>query len=112
MNRGLGISFLRHIERCVCLLYVIDLSVPEPWLQLEALHYELDQYQEGLSKRPHAIIGNKIDVPGAEENLKLLERNVELPVYALSAKRRTNIQPLLLHVRELYDNHIGKTHKW
>ena len=51
MNKGLGISFLRHIEKCACLLYVLDVSTKEPWIQLEQLQYELEQYMQHLSKR-------------------------------------------------------------
>ncbi|XP_074659914.1 mitochondrial ribosome-associated GTPase 2-like [Tubulanus polymorphus] len=104
-NRGLGISFLKHIERCVCLLYVIDLSVDEPWRQLDDLKFELEQYQRGLSERPHAIVGNKIDVPDAARNLIELERRIDMPVFALSAKRLIDVEPLMLHLRKLYDDH-------
>ena len=45
--QGLGISFLRHIERCDCLLYVIDLSQCDPEEQFEILKYELEQYSPG-----------------------------------------------------------------
>lgn len=55
LNRGLGISFLRHIEKCACLLYVIDMSVKEPWKHLQQLQYELEQYMKHLSKRLVAI---------------------------------------------------------
>ena len=65
-NRGLGIDFLRHIQRCSCLLYILDLSHPEPWYQLETLMHELEMFMPGLSTRPHAILGNKIDLPVSE----------------------------------------------
>lgn len=104
-NRGLGIEFLRHVERCVCLMYVIDLSQPEPWLQLEHLRYELDMYKPGLADRPCAIVGNKIDLPEAQENLPKLQARVELPVIAISAMKGTNITALLLYIRKLYDDH-------
>ncbi len=105
-NYGLGYSFLRHIERCLCLLFVLDLSIDEPWSQLESLQYELEHYLPGLSKRPHAIIGNKLDIDGAEDNLKLLQERLDLPIFPVSAKHRINIKPLLLHLRELYDKHV------
>lgn len=107
-NEGLGISFLRHIHRCTCLLYVIDLSESEPWRQLEALKYELEQYQEGLSERPHAVIGNKMDLEIARENLKDLQNHTDLPIFPVSAANRSNITPLLLHLRELYDKYSEK----
>lgn len=107
-NRGLGISFLRHIQRCACLLYVLDLSSGQPWTQLEDLRFELEQYEPGLSQRPHAILGNKVDVDGAEDVLAELQEKVDLPVFAVSAKYRLGIEPLLNHLRELYDEHVGK----
>ena len=107
-DQGLGIGFLRHIQRCTCLLYVLDLSESEPWRQLEALKYELEQYEKGLSERPHAVIGNKMDLPVAKKNLKNLQKHTNLPVFPISAANRSNITPLLLHLRELYDEYSEK----
>lgn len=107
-DKGLGISFLRHIQRCTCLLYVIDLSESQPWHQLETLKYELEQYSEGLSERPHAVIGNKMDLDIAKRNLIDLQNHTNLPVFPLSAMNRSNIKPLLLHLRELYDKYSEK----
>ncbi len=108
-NYGLGFAFLRHIERCLCLMYVLDLAAADPHQQLEDLMFELDQYQEGLSQRPHAIVANKLDLPGAEEKLETLKSKLDLPVYAISAKKLTNIQLLMQHIRELYDVHKENT---
>ncbi|XP_062835086.1 mitochondrial ribosome-associated GTPase 2 isoform X1 [Anolis carolinensis] len=105
-NRGLGLAFLKHIERCRFLLYVLDLSVPEPWTQLRDLKYELEQYEEGLSKRPHAIIGNKLDLPQAKSNLPLLKEQVEQRVIPLSALTGDNLEELLLHLKDLYDHYV------
>ncbi len=43
-NRGLGIDFLRHIQRCVCLIYVIDFSDPDPLGQYNSLVSELGHF--------------------------------------------------------------------
>lgn len=111
-NKGLGIDFLRHIERCVCLMYVIDVSESEPWRQLESLRYELEQYKPGLSRRPNAIIGNKCDHIGSEINIQSLrdyissktpEGEIPLPVIPISAKYGDNILEFLKHLRALYD---------
>ncbi|XP_038606376.1 mitochondrial ribosome-associated GTPase 2 [Tachyglossus aculeatus] len=105
-NRGLGLAFLRHIERCRFLLFVVDLSTSEPWTQLEDLKYELEKYEEGLSKRPHAIIGNKIDLPQSKANFSLLQAQVERKVIPLSALTGENLEELLLHLKELYDCYV------
>lgn len=104
MNYGLGFSFLKHIERCTCLLYVIDGSLADPIYQLNTLQYELEQYQEGLSQRPHAIIVNKIDLIDSFEFIDILKQHTQLPIFNISAVHRKNIKPLLIHIRELYDS--------
>ncbi|XP_047467212.1 mitochondrial ribosome-associated GTPase 2 [Mugil cephalus] len=106
LNRGLGISFLRHIERCRFLLFVVDLSAPEPWTQIEHLRYELDQYEPGLSERPQVIVANKIDLPEAQEKLQTLKSQVTQRVIPVSALTGQNKEELILHLRELYDGYL------
>nr|XP_033818497.1 mitochondrial ribosome-associated GTPase 2 [Geotrypetes seraphini] len=105
-NRGLGFAFLRHIERCRFLMFVLDLSVSEPWTQLQDLKYELEQYEEGLSRRPCFIVGNKIDLPQSRVNLPLLRERVDEKVIAMSALTGHNVEELILYLRELYDKYI------
>ncbi|XP_062871168.1 mitochondrial ribosome-associated GTPase 2 isoform X2 [Trichomycterus rosablanca] len=107
LNRGLGLSFLRHIERCRFLLFVLDMSSSEPWDELRCLRFELDQYEPGLSERPHAIVANKMDLSGAGEKLDELRRREERRVIALSALTGDNTEELIVHLRELYDGHAG-----
>ncbi|KAK3849338.1 hypothetical protein Pcinc_043908 [Petrolisthes cinctipes] len=89
-NRGLGIDFLRHIERCSCLLYVIDMAQPQPWLQLQVLRYELEQYKYGLSSRPHAVVANKMDLIEAQVNVSEFVRHVDLPVVGNNNKKKSS----------------------
>ncbi|XP_028266034.1 mitochondrial ribosome-associated GTPase 2 [Parambassis ranga] len=119
LNRGLGFSFLRHIERCRFLLFVIDMSAPEPWTQLQHLRYELDQYEPGLSQRPQAIIANKVDLPEACEKIQTFKSQVSQRVIAVSALTGYNTEELILHLRELYDGYLqgegsgnGKPARW
>jgi GTP-binding protein len=111
-NRGLGHSFLRHLERCVCLVYVLDLSQSDAVEQFQVLRNELNLFKPGLAHRPHAIVGNKIDVPGAEHQLIRLrayireqtpEEELPLPVIPISAKFGTNLLEYLKHIRGLFD---------
>lgn len=106
-NRGLGLAFLRHVERCPFLLFLVDLSVPEPWTQLDDLRYELEQYDEGLSKRPYAVVANKIDLPQARARLPQLQARLGQEAIALSAATGENLEELLLRLKELHDRHVA-----
>ncbi|KAG9269912.1 mitochondrial ribosome-associated GTPase 2 isoform X1 [Astyanax mexicanus] len=119
LNRGLGVSFLRHIERCRFLLFVLDMSSPSPWEQLHHLEYELDQYQPGLSRRPNVIVANKMDLGGAQENLEALIGRVGHRVIPVSALTGHGTEELVLYLRELYDGDLqsdnpagGKPLRW
>ncbi|XP_056896246.1 mitochondrial ribosome-associated GTPase 2 [Takifugu flavidus] len=106
LNRGLGLSFLRHIERCRFLLFVLDMSAQDPWTHLQHLQYELDHYEPGLSQRPQAIIANKMDLPEARSNLEALRSLVTKTIIPVSAITGQNMEELVLHLRELYDGYL------
>ncbi|KAH9956381.1 GTPase [Lactifluus volemus] len=61
-NVGLGHSFLRSMERSLALVYVVDLSGPEPWNDLWMLREELEKYKDGMSRRARMVIANKADL--------------------------------------------------
>lgn len=69
---GLGIQFLRHIERTRVILHLVDMDPEngrEPWTDYEQIRHELSEYDPKLLKRPEIIVPTKIDVPGAAERL-------------------------------------------
>ncbi|XP_047709406.1 mitochondrial ribosome-associated GTPase 2 isoform X3 [Prionailurus viverrinus] len=104
-NRGLGSAFLRHIERCRFLLFVVDLSEPEPWTQLEDLKWELEQHEAGLSQRPHVVVANKVDLPEARAAVPWLRARLGPSAVALSAATGENVEALLLRLQELHRQH-------
>jgi GTP-binding protein len=76
-NLGLGHDFLRHITRCHVLLFVVDVAGSEgrnPVEDLQNLRREIDLYDSNLSKRPWFVVANKMDLPGADENLLALQK--------------------------------------
>ncbi|KAG2121271.1 GTP-binding protein Obg CgtA [Suillus clintonianus] len=87
-NVGLGHSFLRSMERSLALVYVVDLSRPEPWDELRDLKDELEKYLPGMSDKAHMVIANKADLLGgggdqeaveeAREKLRRLEEYVKM----------------------------------
>ena len=109
----MGISFLRHIERCICLVFVVDLSSPNPWDQLKVLYNELDQYNSQLRKRPSIVLRNNIDLTEVQNNSEELNKHVGdqsllLPRYA---KEGMNLKELLSHIRTFYDQEGEKLKK-
>jgi GTP-binding protein len=76
-NLGLGHDFLRHITRCHVLLFVVDVAGSEgrnPIEDLQNLRREIDLYDPILSERPWLAAANKMDLPGADENLLALQK--------------------------------------
>nr|CAG4652031.1 EOG090X0ACU [Triops cancriformis] len=107
-NRGLGIQFLKHIEKCLCLLYVIDMAQASPWDQVENLQFELGQYSKELVERPSAIVANKMDLPEAQDNYgEFVKRMEGFQVFPISGHYRTKLEPLLKYIRQMYDLHKG-----
>jgi len=100
---GLGHEFLRHITRCRILLFVVDVAGSEgrnPIEDLRNLRREVDLYDPGLSKRPWYIIANKIDLPGASENLEALRNQFRtIDVTDISAKTGEGIEALKRKLR-------------
>lgn len=89
-NLGLGHAFLRHITRCRVLLFVLDMAGSEgrnPIEDLQDLRREIDLYDPRLSRRPWYVVANKMDLPGAVENLAAFRhRYPEREVVAISAR--------------------------
>ena len=76
-NLGLGHDFLRHITRCHVLLFVVDVAGSEgrnPIEDLQNLRREIALYDPILSERPWFAVANKMDLPGADENLLALQK--------------------------------------
>ena len=74
---GLGLDFLRHLERSKVLVYVIDMAGTdgrEPWKDYEILKKEIDEYSAELSSRPYVVVANKMDAEESAENLARFER--------------------------------------
>ena len=95
---GLGHEFLRHITRCRVLIFVVDVAGSEgrnPVEDLQNLRREIDLYDPTLSSRAWFVVANKMDLPGAKENLKALqERFPKLQILPTSAAKGEGIDAL------------------
>jgi GTP-binding protein len=95
---GLGREFLRHITRCRVLVFVVDIAGSEgrnPVEDLQNLRREIDLYDPSLSSRTWFVVANKMDLPGATENLNTLqERFPKLQIVPTSAAKGEGIDAL------------------
>ncbi len=78
-NRGLGITFLRHAERCLGLLILLDMSEPEPWDNLKILRNEVLCFSSELYKRPQIIVANKMDCEETDVSRRRFSRTYYKP---------------------------------
>jgi GTP-binding protein len=96
---GLGIQFLRHIERCRVLLHLVDLSNPEGSAaeDLATVEHELSEFNPELLERPRLIVGSKLDaaVPERREELRRAAAERSLPYREISSAAHEGIPGLI-----------------
>jgi GTP-binding protein len=118
-GRGLGLDFLRHIERCAVLVHVVDCATLEPGRDpisdIDALEAELAAYRPtlqgdstlgDLADRPRAVVLNKIDVPEARELADFVRPDIEergWPVYEVSTVSREGLRELTFALWKLVE---------
>ncbi len=108
-NRGLGLEFLRHIERTSLLLYVLDgtgLEGHAPGDDLKVLRDELKSYNPELLERPFLVAFNKMDVPEAQENWESFQKEYPFAketLFAISASDGEGLEVLRAAVIKLLD---------
>ncbi|MEX0170733.1 GTPase ObgE [Streptomyces sp. LMG1-1-1.1] len=99
-GRGLGLEFLRHVERCSVLVHVLDTATLEsdrdPVSDLDIIEEELKQYG-GLEDRPRIVVLNKIDIPDGQDLADMIRPELEergYQVFEVSAVARTGLKEL------------------
>ncbi|MDT5013670.1 MAG: GTPase [Mycobacterium sp.] len=121
-GRGLGLEFLRHIERCAVLAHVVDCATLEPGRDpvsdIETLEAELAAYTPrlqgdsalvDLSERPRAVVLNKIDVPEARELAEFVREEIARrfgwPTFEVSTLTHEGLRPLTFGLWEMVQNY-------
>ncbi|MCH9816637.1 MAG: GTPase ObgE [Actinomycetia bacterium] len=99
-GKGLGLEFLRHIERCSVIVHVVDCANEEPGrdpiADLAAMETELAEYG-GFADRPRIVALNKVDVPEAADIAEMVRPEIEArgwPVFEISAATHEGLRPL------------------
>lgn len=98
LGTGLGIEFLRHVERTRLLVHLLDGSASDPGSEMAMIEAELASYSMELAAKPRVVVLNKRDLPQARQAEAALARTMEqrgLPFWAISAVTGENVQDLL-----------------
>ncbi len=103
-GRGLGIEFLKHVERTKVLLHVIDFAATDgrdPISDYHSINEELAAYSPLLADKEQIIAANKMDVPEAKERLKKFKKAVKREIFPISAATGEGVPALLKRLRSL-----------
>lgn len=106
LGKGLGLDFLKHLERCRVILHVIDMSAADgrdPYEDYLAIKEELKQYGMRLLERPMIIVANKMDVDGSELYLEDFKSKLQddVEIFPVSSFTREGLAELIKKTYEL-----------
>lgn len=103
-GKGLGTTFLKHIERCRVLVHVIDMGAEDhrdPIEDYRIINEELGQYAYRLLERPQLIVANKMDLPDAQDHLKKFKAHYpDIRVFEAITLIREGLDPLLYAIAD------------
>ena len=100
---GLGLAFLKHLERSKVLIYVIDMAGTdnrEPWTDYKVLRKEIEEYSAELAERPSLVVGNKIDTMPPENRERFEQETGVKPIY-ISCETREGLDEFKTELRKL-----------
>ena len=94
-GHGLGIRFLKHIERCRIFIHMVDGSIEDPYKSYEIINNELEQYNKDLLQRKQIVVINKADIISPEQKALIDKQFKDLDYMYISAYSKINIDKLL-----------------
>lgn len=110
LGHGLGIKFLKHVQRTKLLVHLVDVSPytqRDPIRDYSTVMEELRAFDESLAKRPQFLVANKIDLLGEKtqiiDEVKSLARKECLPFFAISALKKEGIRELIMALAKEMD---------
>ena len=101
LGKGLGLMFLRHIERTRVLIHMVDMaSSRDPYTDYKIIREELESYGMNLEKKPEIIVASKMDEEGALEKLEEFKAKVGKEVYPVSAIVEEGLKKVLYKAKD------------
>ncbi len=106
LGEGLGDQFLKHIERTRLIAHIIDMGSFEgrdPYEDYCVINKELANFKTNLMNKKQIVIANKMDIPGAVENLEKFKEKVDVEVFPISAVTKEGINEVLYRMADILD---------
>lgn len=97
-GKGLGLEFLRHIERTRLLIHVLDATAPDPLEDFAAINAEMAAFGHGLAEKPQLVAINKLDMPEGRERFPALKKAIAAQgyeVFGISGLTREGVRTLM-----------------
>jgi GTP-binding protein len=103
-GKGLGIQFLRHIERCRVLIHMVSMNGErDPYSDYQIINDELKAYGADLEKRPQIVVATRMDEEGAEERKAEFDKKIGFKSMPLSSLTHLGVDPLLKKAMDLIE---------
>ena len=103
---GLGLAFLKHLERSKVLVYVIDMAGTDnrkPWEDYKILKKEIEEYSIELAERPFLVVANKMDSGQAKENLERFIEETQVSPIQVSCAEKAGLEEFKTELRKIVE---------
>jgi len=111
LGEGLGIKFLKHIERTRVIAHIVDMGSVEgrdPIEDYKIINKELENFNKNILNKPQIIVANKMDMPGALENLERFKKEIDKEILPISALTEEGLNKVIFRLADMLDE-IPKT---
>ncbi len=105
-GEGLGDQFLKHIERTRVIAHVVDMGATEgrdPYQDYVTINNELREFNPKILDKPQIIIANKMDMPGAKDNLEAFKKKVDADIYEVKAINNEGLKEVIEALSKMLD---------
>ena len=103
-GKGLGLTFLRHIERCRLIVHLVSMESENPYEDFKVIQNEIKSYGMGLEKRPVLVVASKMDTLEDEAKFKEFKKKVKVEVLPISSLTHEGLEPLIEKMYEILEN--------
>lgn len=100
-GKGLGLTFLRHLERCRVIVHVVSMQEEDPYANFKIVQNELKSYGMGIDKRPVIVVASKMDDESLEPKFKEFKKHFKNKVIKLCSLTHQGIDELIENCHEL-----------